>query len=399
MDLTISDEDVLFREQVRSFLKENLTPELVRAGKRTTSVFSDFDASLAWQRKLYERGWAVPDWPEEYGGTGWSLNQRTIFAEECALADAPVIVYMGTLMLAPVLMKYGNDEQKALLEKIASTEDIWCQGYSEPNAGSDLASLQSHAVRDGDDYVVNGSKIWTSFAHKANKIFCLLRTSTEGKPQSGISFFLIDLDTPGISIGEIESIDGEVEQCQVFFEDCRVPAANLVGKENQGWEIAKYLLEFERGVFRYYPTLQKRLRIAGRLMMKSDCSGLPNSENLEVQNRLAELQIDTMALEFMEHRIKAKLNVGEFPGALSSLVKVSGTELGQRVDQLCLELSGLHIARKNNALLDPSYDGPLPDSPDELTVMNYFLNNRAATIYGGAAEVQRNIIAKLLLRL
>ena len=230
----------IFRKSVKDFLGEALTPELRRAGELTTSVFSEFSAALAWQKKLHAQGWIAPDWPSEFGGPGWDIQQRSIFQEECKLANAPSVVMMGIQMLGPMLMHYGTEEQKQYyLPRMLSGADIWCQGYSEPGAGSDLASLKTTAVRDGDNYVVNGTKIWTSMAHHANQIFCLVRTDKAVKPQAGISFLLIDLESPGITITPIVSLDGQVEQCQVFFDAVKVPCANLVGAENDGWSVAK----------------------------------------------------------------------------------------------------------------------------------------------------------------
>ena len=401
MDLALSDEDLAFREEVREFLRENLTPELVRAGARTTSDFSDYDASIEWQRILYEKGWVAADWPVAYGGTGWSVSQRAIFREECTRANAPILLYFGLLMLGPILMKYGTEAQKAeLIPRMLSTEDQWCQGYSEPNAGSDLASLQTRAVREGDRYRVNGSKIWTSCAHRANKIFCLVRTGTEGKPQAGISFLLIDMSAPGVTVEPILGNDGEFEQCQVFFDEVTVPVSNLVGEENQGWEIAKYLLEFERGIFLYYPTLEKHLGLVRQLAPdRYDYDGRPYTENPVFLSKFGRLQIDTLALEFMEHRIRASLSAGANPGPLSSLVKVVGSELGQRVEELALEVRGTYLAPLQNEVLAPDYTGSPIGPADGAVLMNLYLNHRAATIYGGSAQIQRNIIAKVVLGL
>ena len=239
-----------FRASVRDFLKDALTPELIRAGERTTSVFSDFEAGRQWQSILHAKGWGAPEWPMEHGGTGWDIQQRYIFLEECKLANAPNPVMMGIQMLGPMLMHFGTEAQKTqFLPGIISGDDVWCQGYSEPGSGSDLASLKTTADRDGDEYVVNGTKIWTSMAHHSNWIFCLVRTDKNVKPQAGISFLLIDMATPGITVAPFPSLDGEVEQCQVFFENVRVPVANLLGEENQGWTVAKYLLEFAQLLF------------------------------------------------------------------------------------------------------------------------------------------------------
>ncbi|WP_317932342.1 acyl-CoA dehydrogenase family protein [Halioxenophilus sp. WMMB6] len=401
MDLAISQADSLFRDEVREFINANLSPNLKRAGLRMTSIFSDFDAAMEWQAILYRQGWLVPEWPEAWGGNNWSLMQRSIFQEESKLAGAPTLLPMGIQMLGPILLKYGTAEQKAaLLPRILSGEDIWCQGYSEPNAGSDLASLSMKAEREGDSYILNGTKIWTSFAHRANKIFCLVRTAREGKPQAGISFVLVDMTLPGVTVAPIVSLDGEVEQCQVFFEDVRIPASCLVGQENQGWEVAKYLLEFERGGYSYYVMLDKQLGQIRQLAAQTLCTDDKNYLEDELfSNRLAELEIDKLALEYVEHRIKSASRENSAPGVLSSMAKVVGTELSQQLDLLALELRGCYLAPAQNQVLAPDYTGSTVGPEQGATVMNAYLNNRASTIYGGTAQVQRNIIAKQVLGL
>ncbi len=390
-----------FRSEVREFLAEALTPELVRAGKRTTSVFSDFHSAMAWQKILHAKGWVAPDWPEEYGGTGWDINERYIFQEECKLANAPGLVMMGLQMLGPMLMHYGTDEQKEqYLPRILSGEDLWCQGYSEPGAGSDLASLKTTARRDGDEYVVDGTKIWTSMAQHSNKIFCLVRTDKEAKPQAGISFLLMDLDTPGITVEEIVSLDGHVEQCQVFFDNVRVPVANLVGKENDGWSVAKYLLEFERGGHNFTIDLKKQLaKLRSQAQTVKARNGLPKLKDPVFRHNLAEAEIEALALEHTELRIKGALNSGGNPGALSSLVKCVGTELGQRFNELSIDAVGQAIAPNIPEALDPAFEGNAAVPDYALTTMAEYINNRAATIYGGTAEIQRTIIAKQILKL
>ncbi|MEM9315674.1 MAG: acyl-CoA dehydrogenase family protein [Pseudomonadota bacterium] len=390
-----------FRQEVREFLATELSPELVRAGELTTSVFSDFEAAAAWHRILHKRGWVAPDWPEEYGGTGWDINQRYIFQEECKLANAPALVMLGLQMLGPVLMKYGTDAQKThCLPRILSGEDVWCQGYSEPGAGSDLASLKTTARREGDHYVVDGTKIWTSMAHHANKIFCLVRTSKDVKAQAGISFLLIDLDTPGITINEIVSLDGQVEQCQVFFENVKVPLDNLVGDENDGWSVAKYLLEFERGGHNFTIDLKKqlaKLRQQARTVKARD--GRLKIDDPVFRRDLAEAEIEAMALEQTELRIKGVFEAGDNPGALSSLVKCVGTSLGQRFNELSIDAVGQAAIPFHPDSLDPRYEGPTPSPDYAQTTMAEYINNRSATIYGGTAEIQRTIIAKRLLKL
>ncbi|MGD2007469.1 MAG: acyl-CoA dehydrogenase family protein [Cellvibrionales bacterium] len=389
-----------FREQVRGFLSEALTPDLRRAGRLTTSVFSDFEAALSWQKKLHAQGWVAPDWPEEYGGPGWDIQQRYIFQEECKLANAPSVVMMGIQMLGPMLMHYGTDAQKSFyLPRMLSGEHVWCQGYSEPGAGSDLASLKTSAVRDGDHYVVNGTKIWTSMAHHANQIFCLVRTNKDVKPQAGISFLLVELDTPGITVSEIVSLDGQVEQCQVFFDDVRVPVDNLVGAENDGWSVAKFLLEFERGGHNFTIDVKKQL---GKI--RHQASQIPwrdtnRAADPVFQHRLAEVEIEALALEQAELRIKGAFSAGENPGALSSLVKIVGTELGQRLNELSIDLVGPAASPLALEALDPRFEGEAPMPEYALTAMAEYINNRASTIYGGTAEIQRTIIAKKVLGL
>jgi len=386
-----------FRETVREFLASALTPELVRAGERTTSVFSDFEAGRQWQSALHARGWGAPEWPLEYGGTGWDIQQHYIFLEECRLANAPNPVMMGIQMLGPMLMHFGTEAQKATyLPGIISGGDVGCQGYSEPGSGSDLASLKTTADREGDEYVVNGTKIWTSMAHYSNWIFCLVRTDKNVKPQAGISFLLIDMATPGITVTPFSSLDGEVEQCQVFFEDVRVPVGNLLGEENQGWTVAKYLLEFERGGQHFTIDLKKQLRKLHRLV-SSDANAA--AEDSTFAFRIAETEIDVMALEQTELRIKGSVAAGEHPGALSSLVKVSGTELSQQCAELLIEAAGQGAMPWQSEVLAPDYQGPTAAPEECVTTMAEYINSRATTIYGGTAEIQRGIIAKHVLGL
>ncbi len=391
----------LFRQGVRDFLALELSPELVRAGELTTSVFSDFEAALKWHKILHNKGWVAPEWPKEYGGTGWDINQRYIFQEECKLANAPSIVMMAIQMLGPMLMHYGTDEQKSFyLPRILSAEDIWCQGYSEPGAGSDLASLKTSAVRDGDDYVVNGTKIWTSMARHSNRIFCLVRTNKEVKPQAGISFLLIDLNSPGITVTDIVSLDGQIEQCQVFFQDVRVPVANVVGNENEGWSVAKYLLEFERGGHNFTIDIKKQLaKLRCQAQSVKARNGKSKLQDPVFRHRLAEAEIEAMALEQTELRIKGTLSSGGNPGALSSLVKCAGTELGQRFNALSVDAVGQAATPYHPDSLNPRYAGKTPAPGYALTAMAEYINNRAATIYGGTAEIQRAIIAKQILKL
>src|SRR5215472_11111089 len=341
MNLELSPEDLAFRDDVRAFLQKSLTPELRDAGRRTTSVFTDPRYSLAWQKILHTKGWVAPSWPKPYGGTGWNDMQRYIFARECARAGAPGLAPMGLRMVAPAIMRYGSAEQKAhYLPRILSGEDYWCQGYSEPGSGSDLASLQLRAVSDGDDYVLNGSKIWTTHAHFANRMFCLVRTRLEGKPQAGITFLLLDMATPGIAVKPIVTLAREHEVNQVFFDNVRVPRENRLGAENDGWTVAKYLLEFERGggSAAGLKVSLVRLRSIACTERSDDVTALIEDESFA--SKLAEAEILIDAIEMTEHRVMSALASGNNPGPASSMLKMQGTEAMQRLDELAIEAVG-----------------------------------------------------------
>ena len=394
MNLDLSTEELAFRDEVRAFLEEALTPELREAGRRATSVFMDKRYSLPWQKILHARGWAAPSWPKAYGGPGWNEMQRHIFAAECARAGAPSLAPMGLRMVGPVIMGYGTAEQKAhYLPRILSGEDYWCQGYSEPGAGSDLAALQLRAVRDGDHYVLNGSKLWTTHAHWANRMFCLVRTLADGKPQAGITFLLLDMTAPGIRVRPIITLAGEHEVNEVFFEDVRVPVSGRVGEENQGWTVAKYLLEFERGGGSA-PGLKVLL---GRVRTAAEAAGLLAEPSFRA--KLIETEIALQAIEMSEHRILAALSAGKNPGPASSMLKTQGGETMQRIDELLLEVAGAYAAVDQPAAREPGSNIP-PIGPEALlTATPRYLNDRAASIYGGSNEIQRDIIARLVLGL
>jgi acyl-CoA dehydrogenase len=394
MHIDLSPADRAYQAEVRAFLEEALTPELRAAGRLTTSVFTDRQWSAPWHRALYEKGWVAPAWPVEYGGTGWSEMQRYIFASECAAAGAPSLAPMGLRMCGPVLMGYGTAEQKAhYLPRILSGEDYWCQGYSEPGAGSDLASLQLRAVSDGDDYVLSGSKIWTTHAQFANRMFCLVRTSSDGRPQQGITFLLLDMDTPGLSVRPIITLAGEHEVNQVFFEEVRVPKANRVGEQDQGWTVAKYLLEFERGGA-FAAGLKASMR---RLRTVAATAGL--LDDPAYARKLAEAEIELTAIEFTEARVMAALSAGGPPGPASSMLKMRGTEAMQRLDELAVEAAACHGFVDQPAARQPGGNVEPVGPREHLTAMPRYLNDRAASIYGGSNEVQRNIMAKLVLGL
>ncbi len=400
MDLNWTAEDLAFRDEVRAFLADSLTPELRKAGRRATSVFMDKDYSLAWQRILHARGWAAPSWPVDYGGPGWSEIQRHVFAAECARAGAPPLAPMGLRMVGPVIMGYGTAEQKAhYLPRILSGEDYWCQGYSEPGAGSDLASLQLSAVLDGDDYVLSGSKIWTTHAHWANRMFCLVRTRREGKPQAGITFLLLDMHSPGVSVRPIITLAGDHEVNQVFFDQVRVPATGRVGAENNGWTVAKYLLEFERGGGSA-PGLRVALeRLRGLAAAEAADDGGRLIEDAGFGGRLAAASVALDAIEMTEHRVLAALAAGNAPGPASSMLKTQGTELMQRLDELALEGLGVYAAVDQPEARAPGANSDILGPEHGLVTSARYLNNRAASIYGGSNEIQRDIMARLVLGL
>lgn len=364
-----------FRDEVRAFLAAHLPDDIRRGAARATSVFIDPAITLHWQRILHTKGWAAPDWPAEFGGPGWNEIERYIFAAECARAGAPNLAPMGLKMVAPVIMHYGSPEQRAhYLPRILSGEDYWCQGFSEPGAGSDLAALQLRAVPDGADYVLNGSKIWTTHAHFANRMFALVRTSNEGKPQAGISFLLLDMDSPGITVEPIRTLAGDHEFNQVFFDDVRVPQANRLGGQNEGWSVAKHLLTFERGG-KYAPGLIRRL---DQLSRRADVGAV-------LRAQIDRESINLHALQALE--LKAMRGVGGSNALYASALKILGTEAAQRIDVLACEIAG------HAAWVDA--DG---QTPDELAVVvPRYLNDRAASIYAGSNEIQRDLIARLLL--
>src|SRR5689334_17702420 len=347
MDLNLSAEDQAFRDEVRRFLDENLTDDLREAGRKTGGVFAEIEAGMRWHKMLASRGWSAPTWPREYGGTGWSATERYIFSRECIAADAPRIFAMGLRMVGPVIMKFGTPEQKAkYLPRIVAGDITFCQGYSEPGSGSDLASLKTRAVRDGDEYVINGTKIWTTGAHVANRMFCLVRTSTEGKPQDGISFVLIDsMDRPGLTVKPIVTLAGDHEVNQVFFDNVRTPVANRISPENAGWTVAKYLLEFERGGDAYTPNLHARLEDVRRIAREEVADGSGRlADEPGFACRLAEAEIDTQALEMIELQVLSDLSRGKNPGTISSTMKIKGSETLQRLDHLGVEALAWYAA-------------------------------------------------------
>ncbi len=389
-----------FTNEVRTFLAENLTPDLKRAGELCAGIYADQPVALEWHRILHKQGWSVPSWPVEYGGTGWTLEQHAVFQRELTLASAPVITPNSTRMVGAVVIAFGTEDQKAhYLPRIRSGEDWWAQGYSEPEAGSDLASLQCNAVRDGDHYVINGTKIWTTHAQWSNKIFCLVRTDNTGKHQQGITFLLFDIDLPGIEIRPLISISGDHEFNQVFFDNVRVPISGLLGEENDGWTVAKYLLQHERGGS-YGPGLKTSLDLL-KSFAKQEANGAlePLISDVSFSQKIAEAEIDLSVLESFEQKTFSAVNNGQPVGSISSAIKIRGTEMRQRITELAVEAVGYYgfptqpEIRAYQSNLDPI------GSPLAATALPQYLNDRAASIYAGSNEIQRNIIAKAVLAL
>ena len=410
MNLEWSSEDLRFRDEVREFLDAELPVDMRLARRRMTSVYSSPELALAWQAILHRRGWAAPAWPMEYGGCDWTLSQRYIFASEMAAADAPPLSPMGIGMCGPVLIGHGTKAQKDhFLPRILSGEDYWCQGYSEPDAGSDLARLQMSAVEDGEDLICNGRKIWTTHGHAANWIFCLVRTAREEIPQKGITFLLIDMRSPGIETRPIWFISGEGVQSEIFFTDVRVPKANVVGRIGDGWTVAKYLLLFERGGSVAAPGLKASLsRLIETARETDDGTGRPLISFPDVGARLARLSAEVTNLEAIELRVMSALSDGQSPGPESSMQKTLNTELSQKITHMAMELAGVYAApfqphateiggRVQIDLVGGDHLAAGPASAWSATT-RYF-NDRAASIYAGTNEIQRNIMAKAILKI
>ena len=402
MDLNFTPQEEAFRAEVRAFLAEKLPTRLsskVADGKHLSKADME-----EWHAVLNERGWLANHWPEEYGGPGWTAIEKFIFENESAIAHAPRIVPFGVNMLGPVLIKYGNEAQKAYwLPRILSGADWWCQGYSEPGAGSDLAAVKTTAVRgvdgDGEHYIVNGQKTWTTLGQYANMIFCLVRTDREAKKQSGISFLLIDMNSPGIDVRPIITLDGEHEVNEVFFTDVRVPVENLVGEENAGWTCAKYLLTYERtniaGVGFSVAALERLKKIAARQTR----NGKPLLDDPSFAARLARVEIDLENMKTTNLRVIAAVAGGGVPGAESSMLKIRGTEIRQEITSLVRRAMGVHARPFTQDMLDADYDGPQFGPEYSAAASAQYFNNRKLSIFGGSNEIQKNIISKMILGL
>jgi alkylation response protein AidB-like acyl-CoA dehydrogenase len=401
MDLRFTPEEISFREEVRAFIRDNLPAE-IRERMRLGYPARKQD-TITWMRILNQRGWAAYSWPKEWGGPGWTSIQKMIFQEENFMAPAPELLSFNITMLGPVLIHFGTQAQKDhFLPRARNLDDWWCQGFSEPGAGSDLASLRTAAKREGDHYIVNGQKIWTSTAHNADWCFCLVRTNPQAaKRQEGISFLLIDMKTPGVEVRPIISIDGSHHLNEVFFTDVKVPVENLVGPENQGWSVAKFLLGNERTGIARLGKSKDRVRYAKDIAREVRMNGKPLIEDRSFRTRVAQLEVDMKALEITQLRVLSaydKAKDGK-PDPLSSVLKIKGTELLQGTSELVMDVGGpqaMPVWQQELAALsnEPSI------GPEWAQYMApAYLMLRAASIYGGTNEIQKNILNKAVLRL
>ena len=398
MNLNFSPEEISFQKEVRDFLKQELTQDLVNAAKHASAVFTEKEVAMKWQKKLANKGWLVPSWPEEYGGTNWTQTQRYIFSSECARAGAPNLIPMGLAMIGPLLLGKGTKEQKDYyIPRIISGEDYWCQGYSEPGAGSDLASLQCKAERVGDEYVINGTKIWTTHAHLANKIFCLVRTDNSGKNQEGITFLMLDMNQPGVKVEPILTMAKDHDFNQVVFTDAVAKVSDRIGEENQGWSVAKYLLEFERSGGIGGSKSLSDLDFIRRLIKKISSTHKDSSFADTYNTKVAELEIKALSIQYTSLRILSSLTKGDSPGPESSMMKTLVTDLEQEISELALEVIGYYgIPFQDTSL---GSNKPAIGDEDYRSIAGKYQNLRATTIYGGSNEIQRNIMAKAVLGL
>lgn len=400
MDINLTEEELAFQHEVRQFLADNYPADIRR--KREQGVVLSKEEMVRWQKILNERGWFAVNWPVEYGGTGWTAVQRYIFANELAAIDAPPLVPFGLKMVGPIIYTFGSDAQKQrFLPDILDSNVWWCQGYSEPDAGSDLAALKMRAERHGDHYIVNGTKTWTTLGQHADWIFCLVRTASDvARRQEGISFILIDMQSSGVTVRPIITIEGDHEVNEVFFENVRVPVENLVGEEGKGWTYGKVLLQHERTNIAGVAASQYRL---ARLREKAATrvhGGEPLLADRNFARKVAAVEIELKALEYTELRTLASVAVGKAPGPESSLLKIRGTEIQQELDALMMEAAGYYALPfvPDQYHLDFTVAERIGEGTETATSLRYF-NNRKVSIYGGSNEIQKNIIAKHVLGL
>lgn len=399
MNVDFSAAELAFQQEVRQFLKEKLPARIAEKVKK--NLHMDKEDFVTWQKILAEKGWAAINWPVEYGGTGWTPAQKYIWSNECATAGAPGVIPFGMSMVAPVIYTYGTDEQKQrFLPDILHSNVWWCQGYSEPNAGSDLASLRTTAVRDGDHYIVNGTKTWTTLAQYADWIFCLVRTGgPEVKNQQAISFLLIDMKTPGITVSPIYMLDERHEINEVHFDNVRVPVTNRIGEEGQGWTYAKVLLTHERTGIARVAQSKVALQALKDAAAKTNDDGRPLLDNPAFAQRVAEVEIDLLALEYTELRTLAAVSTGKAPGPESSILKIKGTEIAQAIDELNMDVAGYYALPFLDEQFHMDFDGEWVGPGAAANSAPTYFNNRKTSIYGGSNEVQKNIICKAVLGL
>jgi len=398
MDLTFTPEEQRFRDEVRAFLGASL-PAAMRH-KVLEGLHVPPQDTIEWQRILFRKGWGGPGWAAEFGGTGWDPVRQFIFEEECAAAGTPRLLPFGLKMVGPVIQRFGNAAQHArFLPRILSGEDWWCQGYSEPESGSDLASLRTSAVRDGGHYLVNGQKTWITLAQHADWIFCLVRTDRTGKAQAGISFLLIDMRTPGVTVRPITMLDGGHEVNEVWFEDVKVPVENLVGEENKGWTYAKFLLGHERANIAGIGGSKRELIRLKRIAAAEHKHGRPLAEDPLFAARLAQVEIDLMALEITNLRVLSAEAEKRAPGPEASLLKIKGTEIQQAITELMMQAVGPYALPFRIEALQDGFLGPAVGPEYAAPLAATYCNMRKASIYGGSNEIQKNIITQMILGL
>ena len=392
MDLAFTPEEQAFREEIRSWVRANLPEDIAR--KVRNDLHLTREDMQRWAKILGKKGWLGYGWPKEFGGPGWSAVQKHLFEEECALAGTPRIVPFGPVMVAPVIMAYGTPEQhRRFLPGIASGEVWWSQGYSEPGSGSDLASVKTRAERVGDKYIVNGQKTWTTLGQYGEWIFCLVRTSNEGKPQTGISFLLIDMKSPGVTVRPIKLLDGSHEVNEVFFDNVQVPADQLIGEENKGWTYAKHLLSHERTNIADVNRAKRELE---RLKRIAKTEGV--WEDLRFRDQIALLEIDVIALEMLVLRVLSAMKSGKNPLDIAGLLKIKGSEIQQRYSELMMLAAGPYALPYIQEAMEAGYQGDFPGNVlGNAPLAATYFNMRKTTIYGGSNEVQRNIVAQTVL--
>ncbi len=400
MNVTFSPEDLEFRSEVRDYFENEFPQDILEKQRKMISLSRD--DVVRWHKNIYKKGWAAPNWPKELGGTGWTPVEKYIFADEQGRASAPTFLTFGVGMVGPVIYTYGNEEQKQrFLPDILEFNTWWCQGYSESGAGSDLASLKTRADLNGDHYVVNGSKAWNTLGHYADWIFCLVRTNTDvARRQEGISFLLIDMKQPGVTVQPVALLDGEPEVNDIYFDNVKVPVENLVGEEGKGWTYGKVLLQHERTGAAHVAHSKNRLRRLRTLAVEAIGGGECLAEDQNFMRKVAAAEVELKALEYTELRTLASISSGKAPGPESSILKIAGTDLIQRIDSLFMEASAyyaLPYVREQYVLDYPAAD-TIGEGAETMSALTYF-NNRKHTIFAGSNEIQKNIIAKHVLGL